>query len=81
MVSHHPAKFGYHEHFDSGDIIVLVCHVTLQDHMINGSCDFMVRTLMLGHHPAKSCGHGHCGSEDIMILVCHIILQELMRFE
>ena len=42
--SYHSAKFGGHQHCGSGDIVVLVCHVILQDHMINGSCDFMSRS-------------------------------------
>ena len=25
----------------SGDVMVLACHVMLQDHLIRGSCDFM----------------------------------------
>ena len=37
MVSLHPTKFGGHRHCDSGDIIVLVCHLILQDHMIKVS--------------------------------------------
>ena len=27
------AKFGDHRHYGSGDIMVLVCHVILQDHV------------------------------------------------
>ena len=44
MVCHHPTKFGGHRHCDSGDIIVLVCHVILQDHKImqvGHVCGFM----------------------------------------
>ena len=37
----HPAKFGGHMHGGSGYKIILVCHVILQDHVIQGSCDFM----------------------------------------
>ena len=35
------AKFGDHRHYDSGDIMVLVCHVNLQDHVTYGSINFM----------------------------------------
>ena len=35
-VSHHPIKFGVGKHCDSGDIIDLVCHVILQDHVVTG---------------------------------------------
>ena len=31
-------------YYGSRDIIALVSHVTLQDHMIKGSCDFMGRS-------------------------------------
>ena len=41
VLSYHPAEFGGHRHFVSGDIMILVCHVILQDHVIKGSCDFM----------------------------------------
>ena len=33
MVSQHSAKFSGHIHCDSGDKMVLVCHVILQDYM------------------------------------------------
>ena len=32
LVSDHPAKFGGHRHRDSGDVMVSVCHMILQDH-------------------------------------------------
>ena len=28
----------------SGDVVTLVCHLILQDHMIKGSCDFIGRS-------------------------------------
>ena len=43
-VSHHPAKFGCHRHSGSGDIMVFVCHVTLQEHAIRALDDFVVRS-------------------------------------
>ena len=33
-VGYYPAKFGGHRHNDSGDIVVLVCHVISQDNVI-----------------------------------------------
>ena len=33
-VSHYPAKAGGHRHCDGGDIMILVCYVTSQDHVI-----------------------------------------------
>ena len=35
-----------HRHCGSGDVMFLVCHVTLQDHVIERSCDFLVETLL-----------------------------------
>ena len=43
-VGYHPAKFSCHRHSDMGDIMALVYHVTSQDHVIKGSCDFMSRS-------------------------------------
>ena len=34
-VGYQPVKFGSHRHPDSGDTVVLICHVILQDHVIN----------------------------------------------
>ena len=36
-LGYHPVKFGGHRHSDNGDIMVLVCHVISQDHVIKGS--------------------------------------------
>ena len=35
-MSYDPAKFGCNRHYGSGDIMVLVCHVILQDCITNG---------------------------------------------
>ena len=43
-VSHHANRFGGHRHFGSGDLIVLAYHVILQDYVIKGLYDFMVRS-------------------------------------
>ena len=32
-MSYHPVKFVGHKHCDSGDIMVLVCHMIFQDHV------------------------------------------------
>ena len=42
-VIQHPTKYGHHSHFGSGDLIVLVCHLILEDHVIKDSCDFISR--------------------------------------
>ena len=39
-----PTKFVGHKHCCSGDILVLVYHVTLQDHVIKGRCHLMGRS-------------------------------------
>ena len=34
MISHNPAKFSGNRHRGSGDIIVLICNIILQDNVI-----------------------------------------------
>ena len=34
MMNHHATKIGGHRHCGSGDIMILVCHMILQDHVI-----------------------------------------------
>ena len=77
MVSHHPAKCSGHRHCGcgSGDIIVLLCKMILQKHLVKELCDFLGGSPMVNHRPAKFGDHGHCDSGDIMVLVCHVILQ------
>ena len=51
-------------------MIVLVCQVILQEHVINGPYDLMgMSPFMVNHHPAKFGAHGHCGSGDITFLM------------
>ena len=40
-ISHHFNKFHGHRYCNSGDIIVLACHVISHDHAIRESCDFI----------------------------------------
>ena len=47
MVIKHPAKFGGRGHCGSGDTAHLICHVTLQDHPIKESCNFMKKSSLL----------------------------------
>ena len=42
-MSYHPAKFGDHKLPGGRDLMIFVCHVILQDHVIRALCDFMVR--------------------------------------
>ena len=44
-VSLQPGKFGGHRHGGSGDIMFLVLHVVVQDHMAKGSIDLMGRSV------------------------------------
>ena len=41
MVTYHPAKFGGHKHGGCVDIMIWVCQVMSQDHVIKGSYDFV----------------------------------------
>ena len=52
-ISHHRARFDGHGHFCKGDIMVLVCYVILEDHVIKELCDCIARrplcrTIMAG---------------------------------
>ena len=63
-ISYDPAKFGSHRHSDSGDIVVLVCHVTWQDQVIARSCHFMIQEpIKLIYDPVKFDGHKQCAVE------------------
>ena len=42
--SYHPPNFGDHSHCGSGTIIILVCHVISQNHVIKGSSEFLGRS-------------------------------------
>ena len=57
-------KFGSHKHCGSGYIMILVCHVILQDHVVMWSCDFMGRSgLKLSHYPTTFNGLRHVVGE------------------
>ena len=43
-MSHHSAKFGGDRQSGSDNIMILVCHMILQDLVIKRSCDFMARS-------------------------------------
>ena len=49
--------------------------MTLQDHMIKGSCDFMGRSSTC-NHPTKFGDRSHCGSGEITYLISQVILQD-----
>ena len=72
-MSYHPAKFGGLRHFDSEDIVISVCHVILQDHVIKR---YGQEPAKVSYHHAKFGGDRHCGNRDIMILGCHVISKD-----
>lgn len=43
-VRQHLAQFSGHRHHDSKDILVLICHMILQQHTIKSPCKFMDRS-------------------------------------
>ena len=45
MESYHSAKFCCYRHSCNRDMVVFVCHVTLQDHMVKALYDFVIRSL------------------------------------
>ena len=56
-ISYHPTKFGGHKDCGGEDIMILVCHVILENHVIKMSCEFEV-----GYHPDKFGSHRHSDS-------------------
>ena len=72
-----PNMFGGHWSSASGDIKSLVCQVTSESHMIEGSCNYECEFLIVFHQPAKFGRHELCGSGDIMNLVYQVNLQDL----
>ena len=55
-------------------IMVLVCHMYLQDHEIKASYDFMGRSAARSSSYKVWC-HEHFSAGDIMFLVCYVISQ------
>ena len=43
--------------------MLLVCHMISQDHIVKGSCDFMV-----SHNPATFYDHRNCVSADMFLV-------------
>ena len=66
-------KFGSYRHCGSRDIMTVVCHVILQDQLIQGSCHFMGVPTYGSHTTAKLDGHTHHCNRDIKRSVCHVI--------
>ena len=61
------------------DIKYLTCHVTFQDHLVKGSCDFIEESspFYVANIPSLvDIASGHCGSGDITYLICLETLQD-----
>ena len=51
----------------------LICHMTSQDHLIEGSCSvYEWKPLVVYHHRDKFGDHRNCDSADLMFLICHV---------
>ena len=48
--------------------------MTMQDHVIKGSGDFMEGDFIVYPHPANFDSHRHCVNRYLIILICHMIL-------
>ena len=58
-----------------GSNMFLVCHVISQDHVMEESFVYIIRSPSI--KSTMYGGHRHCGSGDLMVLVCHVILQRV----
>ena len=43
-MSYHSVKFGGHRHSSSRQIIIFICHLTLEDHVMRTLYDLLVRS-------------------------------------
>ena len=72
--------FGVHWSRINGDIRYFICHMTLQDHITEGSSDATGENSLLylaTSTPKTFGGHKPCGSgSGDMFPICHLILQE-----
>ena len=64
------SKFGVH---CGSDVIILICHVISQDHLIKDDATSRQELIKVRYHSVKFGGHRHSGIVDIVILVCHVI--------
>ena len=75
IVCNHPANFGGHRHYGSGDKMLLIYHMTSSDHVFKELYDFM--GCRVSHHLARFTGHRPCGSSDIAVKRFYVILQDM----
>ena len=69
-----PIKFGDYRDSGSGHIMAFLCYVTLKDHVIKSSCDFIEELIKISHHLVTLGCHKHFCSRDIWIYVCQVAL-------
>ena len=69
ILSHHPARFGIHRSWESGDTTSLICHVT-KCLICQVTCGW--GPLILSHHPTKFGVRRPCESGNITPLICHV---------
>ena len=53
--------------------LVVVVYMTLQDHVIKVSGDFLEKRIIVYLHPTQI--HSHSVDGFVIVLVCHVILQ------
>ena len=71
-------KFCGNRHFGIRDIMVFICHVTLQDQVIKVLIKWLYsrKSLKTSQHPTRFVSYRHCGSGYIIVLFCHVIFQD-----
>ena len=76
MLCHYANKSCDHKHYDCGDIMFLICHVTSSKHMFKGLCEFMGRSPSLKVTIFSMLdGHWSSASGVIKYLTCQVTLQ------
>ena len=56
--------------------MAFVCHVTLQDNVIKGSCNIIEEPIKISHHPVKFGCNRHSCIRDIDVFICYVTLQD-----
>ena len=75
--------FDGHRSCGSRDMTYLICHLTLPDRVIKGSCDFMLygrNLLIVCNHPTKFGCRSHC-YRDVTYFIPHMIWQDHVNKE
>ena len=72
-----PHKFIDHRFCESGDFMLLICHMNSCEHMLKGLCAFMGGSplaVSLSHSTFLS--HWSSASGEILYLICHMISRD-----